>query len=151
MSVLSQIKEVVFKRGCCYIVLIDPDKKNKDLIQSQVEAANNADVDFLFIGGSLMMDNKFSDRVKQIKSFSNIPIILFPGNGMQINHFFDAILFMSVISGRNPQYLIGEQVITAPILNSKEANLTFPQIVGNPYKVELHHPITCFVSKQNFF
>ena len=121
MSILSQIKEVIVKKGGCYIVLIDPDKKNEDLIESQVETANNADVDFLFIGGSLIMDSKFSDRVKQIKSFSNIPIILFPGNGMQINHFFDAILFMSVISGRNPQYLIGEQVITAPII--KDMNI----------------------------
>ena len=116
MSILSQINEIITKRGSCYVVLIDPDKKNKDLIQSQVEAANSADVDFLFIGGSLMMDSNFSERVKQIKYFSKIPIILFPGNGMHLNPFYDAILFMSVISGRNPHYLIGEQVISAPII-----------------------------------
>ena len=98
MSILSQINEIITKRGSCYVVLIDPDKKNKDLIQSQVEAANSADVDFLFIGGSLMMDSNFSERVKQIKYFSKIPIILFPGNGMHLNPFYDAILFMSVIS-----------------------------------------------------
>ena len=72
MSILSQINEIITKRGSCYVVLIDPDKKNKDLIQSQVEAANSADVDFLFIGGSLMMDSNFSERVKQIKYFSKI-------------------------------------------------------------------------------
>ena len=116
MSILSQINEIITKRGSCYVVLIDPDKKNKDLIQSQVEAANSADVDFLFIGGSLMMDSNFSERVKQIKYVSKIPIILFPGNGMHLNPFYDAILFMSVISGRNPHYLIGEQVISAPII-----------------------------------
>ena len=116
MSILSQINKIITNRGSCYAVLIDPDKKNKDLIQTQVEAANNADVDFLFIGGSLMMDSKFPERVKQIKLISNIPIILFPGNGMHINSFYDAILFMSVLSGRNPHYLIGEQVITAPII-----------------------------------
>ena len=116
MSIFSQINKIIAKRGSCYTVLIDPDKKNKNLIQTQVEAANNADVDFLFIGGSLMMDSKFSERVKQIKLISNIPIILFPGNGMHINPFYDAILFMSVLSGRNPHYLIGEQVITAPII-----------------------------------
>ena len=121
MSVFQQIKEVIAKRGSSYIVLIDPDKKNENLIQTQVEAANNSDVDFLFIGGSLMMDSKFSNRVKQIKSLSEIPIILFPGNGMQLNPFYDAILFMSVLSGRNPQYLIGEQVVTAPII--KDMNI----------------------------
>ena len=101
MSILSQINEIITKRGSCYVVLIDPDKKNKDLIQSQVEAANSADVDFLFIGGSLMMDSNFSERVKQIKYFSKIPIILFPGNAMHLNLSYDHILFMSVITGRN--------------------------------------------------
>ena len=121
MSVLQQIKEVITTRGSSYIVLIDPDKKNENLIQTQVEAANNSDVDFLFIGGSLMMDSAYHSRVKEIKKKSDIPIILFPGGVNQINPYFDAMLFTSIISGRNPHYLIGEQVISAPII--KDINI----------------------------
>ena len=63
-----------------------------------------------------MMDSKCSDRVKLIKSYSNIPVIFFPGGVGQLNSHYDAMLFMSVISGRNPHYLIGEQVIAAPLV-----------------------------------
>ena len=96
--------------------MIDPDRKNEDSITSRVELANNSGVDALFVGGSLMMDGNCTDRVKQIKEVSNIPVIFFPGGVGQLNSHFDAMLFMSVISGRNPHYLIGEQVIAAPLV-----------------------------------
>ena len=64
-----------------------------------------------------MMDGRCSDRVSQIKSLAEIPVIFFPGGISQLNSHYDAILFMSIISGRNPHYLIGEQVIAAPIIN----------------------------------
>ena len=64
-----------------------------------------------------MMDGRCSDRVAQIKSLAEIPVIFFPGGISQLNSHYDAILFMSIISGRNPHYLIGEQVIAAPIIN----------------------------------
>jgi putative glycerol-1-phosphate prenyltransferase len=73
-------------------------------------------VDALFVGGSLMMDGNCTERVKQIKEVSNVPVIFFPGGVGQLNSFYDAMLFMSVISGRNPHYLIGEQVIAAPLV-----------------------------------
>ena len=63
-----------------------------------------------------MMDGNCTDRVKQIKAVSNIPVIFFPGGVGQLNSHYDAMLFMSVISGRNPHYLIGEQVIAAPLV-----------------------------------
>ena len=63
-----------------------------------------------------MMDNHYHERIAKIKSVSNIPVILFPGGVNQINKHFDAILFMSLLSGRNPHYLIGEQVLAAPII-----------------------------------
>ena len=62
------------------------------------------------------MDGNCTDRVKQIKEVSNIPVIFFPGGVGQLNSHYDAMLFMSVISGRNPHYLIGEQVIAAPLV-----------------------------------
>tara|TARA_B100000929_G_scaffold87214_1_gene68201 strand:+ start:156 stop:746 length:591 start_codon:yes stop_codon:yes gene_type:complete len=64
-----------------------------------------------------MMDGRCTDRVSQIKSLAEIPVIFFPGGISQLNSHYDAILFMSIISGRNPHYLIGEQVIAAPIIN----------------------------------
>jgi len=116
MSVFSQLNSVIIERGAAYVVLIDPDRKNEDSINSRVELANNSDVDALFVGGSLMMDGNCTERVKQIKEVSNVPVIFFPGGVGQLNSYYDAMLFMSVISGRNPHYLIGEQVIAAPLV-----------------------------------
>ena len=109
MSVLDSIIDVVKNRGACFATLIDPDNKNDDLIASQVEIANCSEVDAIFVGGSLMMDGKANDRVKIIKELSNVPVILFPGGVNQISPDYDAILFLSLLSGRNPHYLIGEQ------------------------------------------
>ena len=116
-SIFSHLTSVYKNRGGVYAVLLDPDKKNDDLLISKVEQANESDVDILFVGGSLMMDGKNHHRVKTIKSLSNIPVIFFPGSTSQINKYFDAVLFLSVLSGRNPHYLIGEQVISAPIIH----------------------------------
>ena len=81
-----------------------------------VQNANRSGVDAILVGGSLMMDGGCCDRVARIKNVAKIPVIFFPGGVGQINKYYDAMLFMSVISGRNPHYLIGEQVIAAPIV-----------------------------------
>ena len=116
MSVFSQLNSVIDEKGAAYVVLIDPDRKNENSLESRVESANESGVDALFVGGSLMMDRKCKERVKRIKDVSNIPVIFFPGGVGQLNAYYDAMLFMSVISGRNPHYLIGEQAIAAPIV-----------------------------------
>ncbi len=116
MSIFTNLITAVSKKGAVYVVLIDPDRNDEDSIQDCVLKANESGVDALFVGGSLMMDSKCLDRVKLIKSFSNIPVIFFPGGVGQLNSHYDAMLFMSVISGRNPHYLIGEQVIAAPLV-----------------------------------
>lgn len=109
--------DVKSKKGAGYIVLIDPDRKNENTLIKQVTVANNSSVDALFVGGSLMMDSKHNERVAIIKKEACIPVIFFPGGLNQLNQYYDAILFMSLLSGRNPQYLIGEQVLAAPIIN----------------------------------
>ena len=116
MSTFLTLRQSVEKNGAGFIVLIDPDKKNDEKIIELVENANLNGVDAIFVGGSIMMDSFYNERVKKIKSISNIPVILFPGGVNQINKYFDAILFMSLLSGRNPHYLIGEQVLAAPII-----------------------------------
>ena len=116
MNVYAQLLKTISKRGAAYVILIDPDNKNESVIESSVAMANESGVDALFVGGSLIMDGRYIDRVKKIKTFSRIPVIFFPGGISQLNSHYDAMLFMSIISGRNPHYLIGEQVIAAPII-----------------------------------
>ena len=116
MSVLSKLNDCVEKKGAGFIVLIDPDKKNDKNIDQLVEKAHQNGVDAIFVGGSIIMDGLYHKRVERIKSISEIPVILFPGGVNQINKHYDAMLFMSLLSGRNSHYLIGEQVIAAPIV-----------------------------------
>tara|TARA_B100001250_G_scaffold94931_1_gene79271 strand:+ start:796 stop:1533 length:738 start_codon:yes stop_codon:yes gene_type:complete len=115
--IYNKIIDVISKRGAAYVVLIDPDLKNENKLEKFVYNANESEVDMIFVGGSLMMDSRYNERISLIKKMSKIPIVFFPGNLSQLNNQYDAMLFMSVISGRNPHYLIGEQVIAAPIIN----------------------------------
>lgn len=115
-SVFQHLLDIKSQKGAGYIVLIDPDEKNDESLISQVRAANDTGVDALIVGGSLMMDSKHNDRVATIKKEADIPVIFFPGGVNQINIYYDAMLFLTLLSGRNPQYLIGEQVVAAPIV-----------------------------------
>ncbi len=99
------------------IALIDPDKKNEDLLSKQIDYIENNDFIAVFCGGSIMMDSKYHNRIEYLKKKIKLPLIGFPGSVSQINTNFDAILFMCLVSGRNPQYLIGEQVLSAPIIH----------------------------------
>lgn len=97
-------------------VLVDPDKlRNKDIEQVALNSAKSG-VDYFFVGGSLLVNNELDLCVKTLKANSEIPVILFPGNTMQMSWKADAILFLSLISGRNAEMLIGRHVISAPYL-----------------------------------
>ena len=99
-----------------FAILIDPDKQSKEELKQIVENAKSAKVDLFFVGGSLLTNDSLDSCLEILKSNSDIPVVLFPGNAMQVNDKADAILFLSLISGRNAEMLIGKQVITAPIL-----------------------------------
>jgi len=99
---------------CSAIALIDPDVKNDIKLDSIIDTINYSNFDAIFVGGSIIMDNLFEKRLKYIKSKTNLPVILFPGSSAQVSKDADAILFLSLISGRNPQYLIEEHVKSAP-------------------------------------
>ena len=99
-----------------FALLIDPDKQNKNQLLSIIEKANDANTDYFFVGGSLLTNDSLDLCLNTLKENSTIPIVLFPGNAMQVNDKADGILFLSLISGRNAEMLIGKQVITAPIL-----------------------------------
>jgi putative glycerol-1-phosphate prenyltransferase len=99
-----------------FALLIDPDKQDKSQLITIIEKAKNANTDFFFVGGSLLTNDSLDICLETLKAHSNIPVVLFPGNAMQVNEKADSILFLSLISGRNAEMLIGKQVITAPIL-----------------------------------
>ena len=99
-----------------FAILIDPDKQNNERLSTIINKANKNKVDFFFVGGSLLTNDSLNSCISNIKENSNIPVVLFPGNAMQVHNKADGILFLSLISGRNAEMLIGKQVITAPIL-----------------------------------
>lgn len=102
-------------------VLIDPEKMNLENIPAFFKKIHTSIATHIFVGGSTDKDSQTESVVTAIKKATNLPVILFPGDVSQISHKADGILFLSLISGRNPEYLIEQQVKAAPIL--KNSNL----------------------------
>ena len=101
-------------------ILLDPDKIHVDSIDETINRINNSGVDFIFVGGSIVEESVTDKLVSKIKELTSLPVVLFPGNYIQITSNADAILFLSLISGRNPEYLINQQVKAVPYLNKSE-------------------------------
>src|SRR6476620_1697726 len=99
-----------------FAVLIDPDKVNNNKMQTLIELALNAKVDYFLVGGSLVVSNYIDECVQIIKQNCNIPVILFPGSPNQVSKNADALLYLSLISGRNADLLIGQHVVSAPVI-----------------------------------
>lgn len=97
------------------ILLVDPDKYNHGVTVNLL-SRKEAVADLIFVGGSLLSVQKTSAVIQQIKSSTDIPLVLFPGNSMQVCDEADAILFLSLLSGRNPDFLIGQHIHAAPLL-----------------------------------
>jgi len=99
-------------------VLLDPDKVRIDTIKETLLTYSSFGVDYIFIGGSMLVSSEFEKTVALVKANCDIPVILFPGSAMQISKDADAILFLSLISGRNADLLIGQHVVAAPKIKS---------------------------------
>jgi len=108
--------ELFSKKKKQLAVLIDPDKLSPDDLTEIAIISEEAGVDFLFVGGSLMTSDTLFHCIRTLKENSNIPVVLFPGNSYQISRNADAMLFLSLISGRNPDMLIGMHVLSAPYI-----------------------------------
>jgi len=115
-SLITNIYAAKLKGKKQIAVLIDPDKYRVDSIAQHIETCLFANVDFFLVGGSLMSKNYLPELMLLIKSLTTKPIILFPGDIYQIDPSADAILLLSLISGRNPELLIGNHVRSAPYL-----------------------------------
>ena len=98
-------------------ILIDPDKVVMETISNLAEKINQSPATHVFVGGSSFNGNHLDELIVALKSETNLPILLFPGNPSQISDKADGILFLTLLSGRNPDYLIEHQVNAVPILN----------------------------------
>ncbi|TNE81654.1 MAG: geranylgeranylglyceryl/heptaprenylglyceryl phosphate synthase [Bacteroidetes bacterium] len=102
-------------------VLIDPD--HVENLEESVRRCNASGVDLIFLGGSLITSGSIDETIRQIKSLTDIPVLLFPGDELQISSEADALLLLSLISGRNADLLIGKHVIAAPYLKKSGLEL----------------------------
>ena len=118
MSVYCYLMDVKEKHGAGFLVLLDPDRSSSDTDVEKAIKCEEAGVDALLIGASLMMGNGYEKYVKAVADAVNIPVIIFPGERTQVTDKADAILFLSLLSGRNPDLIIGEQIKSAPLVKS---------------------------------
>lgn len=121
----QKLLQIVDQKGAVFTVLLDPDSHNASSFLQSAESAAKNGADCFFVGGSFMGNPEWNQMVDGLKSLG-LPIVLFPGGASQVSPGADAILFTSLVSGRNPQYLIDEQIKGA--------------ILAQAYKIE---PIPC--------
>jgi phosphoglycerol geranylgeranyltransferase len=113
MSVYKHLMECRSRQKAGYLVLIDPDARPLDETAEFARVISRSGVDAILYGGSLITDDGFTEKLKAVREASDIPVILFPGSVGQVSSHVDAILYISVISGRNPNFLIGDHVTSA--------------------------------------
>jgi putative glycerol-1-phosphate prenyltransferase len=99
-----------------FSVLIDPDKVNDANMEQLIRLATDANVDYFLVGGSLVISSYLDECIQYIKKSCSIPVVLFPGSPSQVSSYADGLLYLSLISGRNPELLIGQHVVSAPIV-----------------------------------
>ncbi len=116
MKTFEKLLNIKKERGAGYLLLIDPDKIEGKKLPSFVRESTEAGADGFLVGGSLMSTDGFDGILHTIKSNTTLPVVIFPGSLFQVSSIADAILFLILISGRNPEYLIGHQVIASPII-----------------------------------
>jgi len=115
-SVKAQLLNKIEKGKKLLSILIDPDKADENHLKALCQKAEQIPVDLFLIGGSLLTVGDLDATLKVIKSHSKVPRIIFPGSVNQISTHADAILFLSLLSSRNPEMLIGQQVVAAPYI-----------------------------------
>ena len=114
--IFASIQEKKILKQKSFAVLLDPDKLSEASCKKMVALGNENKIDYFFVGGSLLTDDSLAKVITIIKASSDIPVIIFPGSNSQICKEADAILLLSLISGRNADALIGQHVIAAPLL-----------------------------------
>ncbi len=123
MKLLKRLRKNSKKGIKSLAILLDPDETTSEEARELTILAKKNGVDYIFVGGSLITKDRFSDLVRQLKTEGDIPVIIFPGSNLQISADADAILLLSLISGRNPEFLIGQHVVAAPVLSQSDLEI----------------------------
>ncbi len=104
-------------------ILLDPDKLNDGMLNDLILKVNDSVVDFIFVGGSTVPQKATDELVQYLKKRTSLPIVLFPGHFDQITPRADGVLFLSLLSGRNPEYLINQQVKAVPYIQNTDLEI----------------------------
>lgn len=116
MSIYQDILEKRKKNKLIIAALLDPDSEDIKLLKERISILERGSIDYIFVGGSTTWKNDFTEFVSEVKKYSSLPIVIFPGSANQISKDADALLFLSLVSGQNHQFLIGEHIKAAPAL-----------------------------------
>src|SRR5512133_1533684 len=115
-TMLEQIKKTVEKGKKLYWVLLDPDDFSLRDATMIAKESQKCGADAILVGGSLLYSNHFDKFIQTLKKACTLPVMIFPGDATQLSAHADALLYLSLFSGRNPSNLIGEHVKAAPII-----------------------------------
>jgi phosphoglycerol geranylgeranyltransferase len=116
MSIYDHLLSFCHQNRAGFFVLLDPDDHPPEILAQKARLCQEAGVDALLIGGSRIVNHDFQTAVVAVKGSCDLPLIIFPGESTQLSPDADALLFLTLISGRNPHYLIEEQVQAAPFI-----------------------------------
>ncbi|HPJ70252.1 MAG TPA: geranylgeranylglyceryl/heptaprenylglyceryl phosphate synthase [Candidatus Mcinerneyibacteriales bacterium] len=117
MSALERrVKEARKEKRKLLWVLMDPDKQEPEKAGEFARACEKEGVDLILVGTSLMMEERFHETIRVLKASASLPVYIFPASSQQVSRDADGILFLSLVSGRNPQFLIEEHVRAAPLI-----------------------------------
>ncbi|MFY7888700.1 MAG: geranylgeranylglyceryl/heptaprenylglyceryl phosphate synthase [Spirosomataceae bacterium] len=117
-NLLNSFWNVKTTQKKAFAILIDPDGLTEERLSSLLTLCKGNKIDYFFVGGSLITNDVMDQTIRMIKNETTVPVILFPGNSLHISSLADGILFLSLISGRNAEFLIGQQVVAAPVLKA---------------------------------
>ena len=121
MTILKKLQRAKISGKKLLAILLDPDKVDLNKVEEIVENIKALEVDFILVGGSVVTAHKTQNLVAKLKKITSIKIILFPGDVSQISEQADALLFLSLLSGNNPEYLVNQHIKAASKL--KETHL----------------------------
>ena len=116
--ILTDLRRRKAERRAAFAVLADPDKMAPSEMAALARLCNDGGVDYLLVGGSLVVTHQMDACIQRFKAESEIPVILFPGSPAQVTPYADALLYLSLLSGRNPELLIGQHVLSAPAVKA---------------------------------
>lgn len=120
MTIYENLLKTIETKGAAYLVLLDPDKISDSKLVPFIQHCENSGVDGFLIGGSLMVSGNLDSFIEKVKGSSSLPAIIFPGSINQVSANADAILFLSVISGRNAEHLIGKHVVASSLVKKAD-------------------------------